>query len=202
MDRVPRRISSATSAVLRSRSRALVTARSTANVQDRLILGSRSRLRCRLACHRSLSISATVRVTLRVKPPGDPRNQATARRVWAVPRLASTRLIVISARGASPVKRFEIETPSSHSRPRPSLARASITLASAGRLATRTRSASRSYQRKAGTPATVPCRIPSWLAGVVQGSCGVHSRRSYSPEASQRRIVGTAPDWTAQRSTG
>ena len=41
-----------------------------------------------------------------MKPLGEARNQATARRVWADPRWASTRLIVIKERGASPVKRL------------------------------------------------------------------------------------------------
>ena len=49
---------------------------------------------------------------------------------------------------------------------------ASITAASAGRLATRTRSLARSYQRNAGMPSITPCRMPIWLAGVVAGSFG------------------------------
>ena len=80
------------------------------------------------------------------------------------------------ARGASPVKRFPNASPSSASNPLPVAARCSMTAASAGRFAISTRPSSRSYQRKAGTPAIVPCRIPSWLAGVVQGNCAVHSR--------------------------
>ena len=64
--------------------------------------------------------------------------------------------MVIEALGASPVNRLEIETPSSASRPRPVLARASMIEASSGRLATRTRPRSRSYHRKAGTPSALP----------------------------------------------
>ena len=48
-----------------------------------------------------------------MNPLGEVRNHANARRVWAEPRPTSTRLIVISDRGASPVNRFEMETPSS-----------------------------------------------------------------------------------------
>src|SRR4051794_29684582 len=202
MARVPRRISSATSAVLRSRSRALVRARSIAKVQFRWIRGSRLRATWRRACQRSLTTSARVLLKLRAKPLGEARNQAKARRVCVEPRRISTRLIVISERGASPVKMFEIDTPSSASSPRPFVARSSMTRASAGRLATSTRPSSRSYQRNAGTPSTVPCRIPSWLAGVVQGNCGVHSCITCPPVPSHRRMVGTVPDWTAQCSTG
>ena len=48
----------------------------------------------------------------------------------------------------------------------------------------------------------VPWRMPSWLAGVVHGSWGVHSRSTWSPEETQRRIVGTDPAASAQRRTG
>ena len=37
---------------------------------------------------------------------------------------------------------------------------------------------------------------------MVHGSCGVHSRSTWSPEETQRRIVGTDPAAIAQRSTG
>ena len=93
------------------------------------------------------------------------------------PRDTSSRLIVMDALGASPVNRLEIETPSSASSPCPVLARASMIEASCGRLATSTRPSSRSYQRNAGTPAALPIRIACWEAGVVQGSCTIHSCR-------------------------
>jgi hypothetical protein len=48
----------------------------------------------------------------------------------------------------------------------------------------------------------VPCRMPSGLAGVVHGSCAVQERSWYSPPANQRRMWGTAPDWTAHCITG
>ena len=83
--------------------------------------------------------------------------------------------MVIEAFGASPENRFEIDTPSSASRPSPVVTRDSMMAASLGRLDTRTRPSSRSYHRKAGTPAAVPCRIACWLAGVVHGICTVHS---------------------------
>ena len=104
--------------------------------------------------------------------------------------------------GASPENRLEIETPSSASSPSPLLARSSMTAASAGRLATSTRPSSRSYQRNAGTPAQVPCRMPCWLAGVVHGSCTVHSWSRWLPESTQRRRVGIVPDCSAHWATG
>ena len=106
-------------------------------------------------------ISATVRTRPRVKPLGLVRNQANVCRAAADPRPPPRRLMVSMARGASPVKRLPTASPSSASNPAPSVARCSMTAASSGRFAIKTRPSSRSYQRKAGTPATVPCRIPS-----------------------------------------
>ena len=103
---------------------------------------------------------------------------------------------------ASPENRLEMDTPSSASSPSPVLARSSMIRASAGLLATRTRPSSRSYHRKAGTPARVPCRMPCWLAGVVHGSCTVHSWRRCVPESTQRRRVGIVPDCSAHWATG
>jgi hypothetical protein len=116
-----------------------------------------------------------VRLTLRAKPSGLTTNLATVSRVSLEPRPRLTLLIVIMLVGASPENRFEIETPSSARSPLPVLARSSMMAASAGLLATRTRPSSRSYHLKAGTPAHVPCSMPCWLAGVVQGSWTVHS---------------------------
>ena len=93
-------------------------------------------------------------------------------------------------------------TPSSTSRPLPVVRSASITAASAGRLATITRSLARSYQRNAGMPSITPCRMPIWLAGVVAGSFGVHSRSSWVPERIHRVRVGTVPAVTAICNTG
>ncbi len=114
---------------------------------------------------------------LRTRPSGWTRKRPTTSRVRRVARVTSIRLMVIAARGASPVKMLETETPSSASRPNPVLALDSITEASAGRFATRTRPRSRSYHRKAGTPSAVPCRMACWLAGVVHGSCTVQRQR-------------------------
>ena len=116
-----------------------------------------------------------VREMLRAKPSGLTTKRATVWRVSFEPRPRLALLIVIMLVGASPENRLEIETPSSASSPSPVLARSSMRAASAGRLATTTLPSSRSYQRKAGTPAQVPCRMPCWLAGVVQGSWTVHS---------------------------
>ena len=202
MLRVPLRISSVMIAVLRSRPSTLVAARSTAKVQPRWTRGVRSRRTCRRAWKRSLTISAIVRTKARMKPCGSVRNPANVRRFSTLLRPSLARLIVRKARGASPVKMLETDTPSSASSPRPSLARSSMMAASAGRFATSSRPSSRSYHRNAGTRSMVPWRMPSWLAGVVQGSWGVHSRSTWSPEESQRRMVGTEPAAIAQRSTG
>ena len=202
MLRVPLRISSVMIAVFRSRPSTLVAARRTAKVQPRWTRGVRSRRTCRRAWNRSLPISAMVRTNARMNPWGSVRNPANVRRFSTSLRESLARLIVRNERSASPVKMLETDTPPSASSPRPSLARSSMIAASAGRLATSNRPSSRSYQRKAGTRSMVPWRIPSWLAGVVQGSWGVHSRRTWSPEDSQRRMVGTEPAATAQRRTG
>ena len=73
---VPLRISSAITAVLRSRCSTFVAARRPANVHPRWTRGRTLRRFCRAACHRSFTTSATVRTTLRVKPCGWVRNQA------------------------------------------------------------------------------------------------------------------------------
>ena len=108
----------------------------------------------------------------------------------------------MAAFGASPVNRLEIETPSSASRPWPVLARVSMIEASSGRLATSTRSRSRSYQRNAGTPSALPCRIACWLAGVVHGTWTIHSWTAWLPLSSQRRSVGIVPDCSTHCMTG
>ena len=139
---------------------------------------------------------------LRAKPSGRTTNRATVNRVSFDPRPRLTLLIVIMLVGASPENRLEIETPSSASRPRPVLARSSMIAASAGWLATSTRPSSRSYHRNAGTPAQVPCRMPCWLAGVVHGSCTVHSCNRWLPLSTQRRRFGIVPDCSAHWATG
>ena len=110
--------------------------------------------------------------------------------------------MVSAAVGASPVKRLLMLTPSSARSPAPVVRSDSITAASAGRFATITRSRARSYQRKAGIPSITPCRIPIWLAGVVAGSLGVHSRTVCVPERTHRDRVGTVPAVIAIWRTG
>ena len=110
--------------------------------------------------------------------------------------------MVMAALGASPVNRLETETPSSASSPRPVLARFSMIEASSGRLATRTRPSSRSYQRKAGTPSALPWRMACWLAGVVHGTWTVHSCNAWLPWSSHRLSVGIVPDCCTHCMTG
>ena len=93
-------------------------------------------------------------------------------------------------------------TPSSTSSPLPVVMSASMTAASAGLLATRTRSLARSYHRNAGIPSMTPCRMPIWLAGVVAGSLGVHSCSRCVPDLTHRVSVGTVPAVIAICSTG
>ena len=182
--------------VLRSRSAPLVTHRSSAVSQVRSQRGWTSRRIARLAWNRSRVSSETDRDSARVSPAGWTTNWATARRAISPPR--ARRLIVSTAVGASPVNRLLMLTPSSTSRPRPVDRSASITAASAGRLATITLSRARSYQRNAGIPSMTPCRMPIWLAGVVAGSFGVHSRSRWRarPDPSgqgRHRARGDAP---------
>ena len=154
----------------------------------------------RLVWNRSRVSSEIDRESARVSPDGDMTNWPTACRVASPPR--ARRLIVSTAVGASPVNRLLMLTPLSTSRPLPVDMLASITAASAGLLATRTRSCSRSYQRKAGMPSITPCRMPIWLAGVVAGSLGVHSCRRCVPDRTHRVSVGTVPAVIAICSTG
>ena len=44
--------------------------------------------------------------------------------------------------------------------------------------------------------------MPCWLAGVVHGSCTVHSWRRWVPESTHRRSVGIVPDCSAHWATG
>ena len=191
-----------TRAMFRSRSTPLLTARSTANVHDRWTRGTTSRRRWERAWNRSFTTSTVVRVMLLANPSGRSTNLATAWRVSTDPRASFILLIVSMLVTASPENRLEMDTPSSARRPDPLLARSSMMVASAGRLATSTRPSSRSYHRKAGTPWQVPCRMPCWLAGVVHGSWTVHSLRRWDPVSTHRRRVGIVPDCSAHCATG
>ena len=177
MLRAPRIISSATRAVFRSLNSPLLKARSPAKVHERCTRGCTARRRWRTAWNRSRTTSAMVRDRLRDRPSGRSMKRANTTRVRREPRDTSILLIVMAALGASPVNRLEMETPSSASRPCPVLARASMIEASCGRFATRTRPSSRSYQRNAGTPSALPIRMACCEAGVVHGSCTIHSWR-------------------------
>ncbi len=88
--------------------------------------------------------------------------------------------------------------PPSASSPRPSEIRSSTIAASLGRLVTISRPVSRSYQRKAGTVATLPCMMPAWLAGVVDGSPVCQRVVRCVPPRSQRPRLGRLPALTAQ----
>ncbi len=85
------------------------------------------------------------------------------------------RLMTKALRFASPVKRLPTLLPPPARRPWPSETRASISVASAGWLETRSRPLAFSYQRKAGMPSLLPCRMPAWLADVWDGGGHSHS---------------------------
>ena len=77
--------------------------------------------------------------------------------------------VVTYARVASPVTRLQMLTPLFDSRPSPLDTRLTISAASTGLLDTISFWRSRSYQRKAGMPSLLPCRMPAWLADVIDG---------------------------------
>ena len=81
-------------------------------------------------------------------------------------------------------------TPASASSPRPSDSRRSISAASGGWLATISRRASFSNQRKPGMPSFRPWRIPAWLAGVHGGSSGCQPPTSSRPSRTRRPSTG------------
>ena len=63
-------------------------------------------------------------------------------------------------------------------------------------------SVSFSYQRKAGMPSLLPCRMPAWLAEVWEGSIAVQPSRRWLPWRTQPLITGTRPARTWRRMTG
>ena len=79
------------------------------------------------------------------------------------------------------------------SRPSPLEMRCSMTVASSGWLATRSRRAFFSHQRKLGMPSLLPCRMPAWLAGVVEGSSASQWPSLWVPDRIQLDISGTRP---------
>ena len=87
------------------------------------------------------------------------------------------RLMTKALRCASPVKRLPTLLPPCASSPWPLETRRSISVASAGWLETRSRPLAFSYQRKAGMPSLLPCRMPAWLAEVCEGGGHSHSAR-------------------------
>src|SRR2546430_14256068 len=88
------------------------------------------------------------------------------------PREPAARAAVVTyERVASPVTRLQILTASLDSSPSPFEARWTISAASAGLLETISFLRSRSDHRNARIPSLLPCRIPSWLADVIDGGC-------------------------------
>src|SRR3954451_24322283 len=104
--------------------------------------------------------------------------------------------VVMYARVASPVTRLQMLAPSLDSSPSPFDRRRTSSPASAGLLETIRRWVSRSNQRTAGIPSLVPCRIPAWLAEVIDGRSGSHWDRTWLPLRIQPAMVLTDPALT------
>ena len=79
------------------------------------------------------------------------------------------------------------------SRPSPFEMRDTISAASTGLLETIRCSRSRSYQRKAGIPSLLPCRMPAWLADVIDGRIASQRDSLWVPSRTQPAIVLTEP---------
>ena len=79
------------------------------------------------------------------------------------------------------------------SRPSPFETRCTITAASTGLLDTIRCWRSRSYQRKAGIPSLLPCRMPAWLAEVIDGRIASQRDSLWLPSRTQLAIVLTDP---------
>src|SRR6476619_6523709 len=77
-------------------------------------------------------------------------------------------------RVASPAIKKQMLAPLLERRPSPFVIRDTISSASAGLLDAIRCSRSRSYQRKAGMPSLLPCRIPAWLPEVIDGRIASH----------------------------
>ena len=71
--------------------------------------------------------------------------------------------------------------------------RLTISAASTGLLETISFLRSRSYQRNAGIPSLLPCRMPAWLADVIDGRIASHGERTWLPLRIQLASVLTEP---------
>ena len=166
------RSASATSDVFRSRSRTLVTPRSTTYQPAREMRGRTSRTRWRRAWYSSLTHLADrtgsphgpartgSRRTARTPGPGPSRRRDPVR----------DRLITRNDVAASPENMVDDRRPAARQQAR---ARGSAAARRARRprgwLVTTSRPRSRSHQRNAGIGDESPCSSPAWLAGVVDG---------------------------------
>ena len=79
------------------------------------------------------------------------------------------------------------------SRPSPFDRRRTISAASFGLLDTIRCWRSRSYQRNAGIPSLLPCRMPAWLAEVIDGSIASQRDSLWLRSRTQLAIVLTEP---------
>ena len=79
------------------------------------------------------------------------------------------------------------------SKPSPFEIRRTISAASTGLLETIRCWRSRSYQRKAGMPSLLPCRMPAWLPDVIDGRIASQRDSLWLPSRTQLAIVLTDP---------
>ncbi len=79
------------------------------------------------------------------------------------------------------------------SRPWPFEMRDTMSVASTGLLEAIRCWRSRSYQRNAGIPSLLPCRIPAWLADVIDGRIASQRDSLWLPSRTQLAIVLTEP---------
>src|SRR3954470_1147381 len=193
MTLAPRYISSMTREVLTSRRRTLLAARMPAYLSPRCIWGCTADRRVRRAWKRSLRNSPRNRVNDRRYPLGlkkKLKNALLSPRPWDS---SFNALVVRYARVASPFIRLQMLTPRFERSPSPFDSRWTISAASFGLLDTMSFWRSRSYHLKAGMPSFVPCRIPAWLADVIDGRMASQRDSLWLPERIQLPIVLTDP---------
>src|SRR3954469_4677533 len=96
-------------------------------------------------------------------------------------------------RVASPVRRLQMLAPLFESNPSPFEMRDMMSVASAGLLAAIRWWRAPPYQRNAGIPSLLPCRMPAWLPDVIDGRIASHFDSLWLPSRTQFAMVLTDP---------
>src|SRR3954447_4297908 len=189
----PRYISSMIRATLTSRRRTLLAARMPAYFIPRCICGRTPDLRVRRAWKSSFMNSPRNSVNERRYPVGLKKNDMKALLSPMPPPSALIAAVVRYDRVASPVRRLQMLAPLFDRRPSPFEMRDAMRVASTGLLDAIRCWRSRSYQRNAGIPSLLPCRIPAWLPDVIDGRIASHLESLWLPSRTQFAIVLTEP---------